>query len=232
MIDKSEHIKAGDIQGYAQPQNPLQIRTYKQDGREEVVGITRLSTKNLQDILERGHDDALMEIEKAKRILSGALDIKTMNLNEVRVKGMSLEEYKIDLERDYKDWCVFMNRNSPQAYSVVMQVVDQVGVEEILAKEQFMGKGTFVRLLTMGLETWQDIRGRTRTKVRIPPTARQQEVLDTIQTMYQQNGEMPTYREIAKKLGISSHTNVAELINRLEQKGWIHRIPAQGIALI
>jgi len=235
-IDTSQFIKPGEIQGYGQKGDPLQIRTYRDGGREEVVGVTRLSTQQLHDILERGHDDALMEIEKAKRILSGALDVKTMRFAErIKGNGTGFTEYHMDLVKAFNDWNIFMQRNSPQARDIVIQIVDGKKIDEILAKEQFMSRGTLKRLVDMALETWRELRGQTKKeRPRIPPTNRQSDALEYIHDYYSKNEKAPTYKEIMKALGLSSVSMAQGLVDGLVQRGYISKVPgvARGIEII
>ncbi|MCX6809516.1 MAG: transcriptional repressor LexA [Candidatus Berkelbacteria bacterium] len=60
-------------------------------------------------------------------------------------------------------------------------------------------------------------------KKQLPLTKRQTEILNFIKSFIDENDYAPSYREIAKALGLSSVATVAEYINVLEQKGHLTR---------
>lgn len=66
-----------------------------------------------------------------------------------------------------------------------------------------------------------------------PPTRRQQEVLDFIESQLTQSGRPPTIREIGAKLNIGSTNGVRSLLEALERKGYLKRKPylSRGIEL-
>lgn len=60
-------------------------------------------------------------------------------------------------------------------------------------------------------------------KKQLPLTKKQSEVLSFIKVFIQDNEYSPSYREIAKALGLSSVATVAEYINVLSQKGYLNK---------
>ena len=64
------------------------------------------------------------------------------------------------------------------------------------------------------------------------PTARQQQVLDFIQSCVDNNGYPPTLREICAHLGVSGTLSAMRHLEALEKKGFIKRDPgSRGIAI-
>ena len=65
-------------------------------------------------------------------------------------------------------------------------------------------------------------------------TTRQAQCLSIIETRIKQTGLCPSFDEIAGGLGIRSKSNVNRLLNGLEERGKIRRLPgrARSIALI
>lgn len=59
-------------------------------------------------------------------------------------------------------------------------------------------------------------------------TDRQREVLDFILTSIDQNGIVPSYREIGKAVGISSTNGVSDHLKALIRKGYIERVGGSG----
>ncbi|MBN1325456.1 transcriptional repressor LexA [Candidatus Falkowbacteria bacterium] len=59
-------------------------------------------------------------------------------------------------------------------------------------------------------------------------TKRQKEILDFINQYTEENGYAPSYREIAKKLGLSSVSTVCEHIQALESKGYLKMEPNEA----
>lgn len=57
----------------------------------------------------------------------------------------------------------------------------------------------------------------------IPLTKRQKEILDFINRFFLQNGFAPSYREIAKGLGLTSIATVHQHIKSLEEKGFVNK---------
>lgn len=65
-------------------------------------------------------------------------------------------------------------------------------------------------------------------------TARQAEVLSTIQAEQQRLGVPPTLRELGAALGITSSNGVSDALKVLERKGYLRRMPgsARGIVIL
>ena len=65
-------------------------------------------------------------------------------------------------------------------------------------------------------------------------TARQVEVLSTIQAEQRRLGVPPTLRELGAALGITSSNGVSDALKMLERKGYLRRMPgsARGIVLL
>ena len=65
-----------------------------------------------------------------------------------------------------------------------------------------------------------------------PPTARQQQVLDFIQSHIDNNGYPPTLREICAHIGVSGTLSAIRHLEALEKKGYLKRDSgSRGIAL-
>ena len=65
-------------------------------------------------------------------------------------------------------------------------------------------------------------------------TARQAEVLRTIQAVQQRLGVPPTIRELGAALGITSSNGVSDALKMLERKGYLRRLKgsARGIVIV
>lgn len=75
----------------------------------------------------------------------------------------------------------------------------------------------FTPPLTCSLFVWYAL----NMKKQLPLTKRQSEIFDFIRTFIESNEYAPSYREIAKHLGLSSVATVAEYISVLEEKGYL-----------
>jgi repressor LexA len=62
-------------------------------------------------------------------------------------------------------------------------------------------------------------------------TPRQRDVLRVIAAFEADNGHMPTYREIAAIIGVSSTNAVNDILCELERKGAIWRAPMKSRAM-
>ena len=62
-------------------------------------------------------------------------------------------------------------------------------------------------------------------------TAAQQRCLDFIRAHSAENGEAPSYDEMREALGLASKSGVNRLINALEERGAIRRLPNRRRAL-
>jgi repressor LexA len=62
-----------------------------------------------------------------------------------------------------------------------------------------------------------------QTETRPELTDRQKEVFDFLRSFQAEHGWMPSLREIAVELGVSSLNGVAGHLDALERKGWIVR---------
>ena len=56
-------------------------------------------------------------------------------------------------------------------------------------------------------------------------TPRQKQALDFIKKFWQDNGYAPSYEEMKEGLGMKSKSSVAAVIDRLEERGFIVRVP-------
>jgi len=65
-------------------------------------------------------------------------------------------------------------------------------------------------------------------------TPRQKECLDFIRTFWTDKGYAPSYEEIRRALGAGSKASVADLVSKLEERGYIKRMPkhARSIRLV
>lgn len=57
------------------------------------------------------------------------------------------------------------------------------------------------------------------------PTPKQKRILDFVKDYTTQNGYPPTVREIAKALGVKSHSSIYSCLCRLKQRGLITWVP-------
>jgi SOS-response transcriptional repressor LexA len=75
--------------------------------------------------------------------------------------------------------------------------------------------------------------GQKLPESREPLTPRQMEALEAIRFSYRVVGVAPSYTALAKKLGLRSLASVWELVQKLEQKGYVTRKPGEyfGIRL-
>ena len=65
-------------------------------------------------------------------------------------------------------------------------------------------------------------------------TPRQKECLDTIAAFWDKNGYAPSYDDLMAALNAKSKSSVASLVEKLEQRGFIRRIPhsARSITIV
>ncbi len=63
-------------------------------------------------------------------------------------------------------------------------------------------------------------------------TTRQQQLLDFLRDEQQQNGVMPSSREVQHHFGFASQTAAMDLLRALERKGAIRRLPGKARAVI
>lgn len=66
----------------------------------------------------------------------------------------------------------------------------------------------------------------------LPPTQRQQEILDYLRKSQRQTGIMPSTREIQHYFGFASQTAAMSHLRALERKGVIQRLPGKARAVI
>ncbi len=65
------------------------------------------------------------------------------------------------------------------------------------------------------------------------PTARQMEVVDAIERLWEECGMAPTLRELAKELGVGSTNAVADFIKTLEKRDMVLRgVPGASRSLM
>jgi repressor LexA len=62
-------------------------------------------------------------------------------------------------------------------------------------------------------------------------TSRQEEILDYLRIALERGGAPPSYREIGERFGIRSTNGVKVLLDALEKKGFIRRLPGRARAL-
>ena len=63
-------------------------------------------------------------------------------------------------------------------------------------------------------------------------TRRQTETYDFLKAYRAENGYSPNYNEIQKHLGLASRSGVARIVNLLEQRGVVRRIPNSARSLM
>jgi repressor LexA len=56
-------------------------------------------------------------------------------------------------------------------------------------------------------------------------TPRQRQVLDALIAAIDSTGVTPSFQEIADEVGLGSKSGVARIMDALEQRGWIQRLP-------
>lgn len=56
-------------------------------------------------------------------------------------------------------------------------------------------------------------------------TPRQREVLDVLIRVHDATGITPSFQEIADEVGLGSKSGVSRIMDALEQRGWIQRLP-------
>ena len=62
-------------------------------------------------------------------------------------------------------------------------------------------------------------------------TTRQREVFNYIAAVAANEGIAPTYREIGKALGLQSMSSVKRIVEGLEERGFIRRLPRRARAI-
>jgi SOS-response transcriptional repressor LexA len=62
-------------------------------------------------------------------------------------------------------------------------------------------------------------------------TKRQQDCLEAVKAFRQQKCRMPSLKEIAGLLGLASRSSASALLRRLEQRGYLKRIPNAARAI-
>jgi SOS-response transcriptional repressor LexA len=66
---------------------------------------------------------------------------------------------------------------------------------------------------------------------RLGISPRQKEALDFIALSIHENGYSPTMREIGKALGVKSVSQVASIVTRLQERGYVTRLAHKGRSL-
>lgn len=62
-------------------------------------------------------------------------------------------------------------------------------------------------------------------------TPRQKDTFACLESYFEEHGVMPTVSEIKDHLKVASKSRVVELLNALEERGYIRRIPNRAIAI-
>ena len=68
--------------------------------------------------------------------------------------------------------------------------------------------------------------------VKIPPTARQLELLNIMRRHLDEKGYMPSYEVMAKEMGVKSKSLIARTLDRLQDRGHVRRTPGQRGAIV
>lgn len=63
-------------------------------------------------------------------------------------------------------------------------------------------------------------------------TPRQRDVLDFIRSHQGEHGVTPTYDEIAAGIGLSSKSGIARMIDGLEERGFVTRLPGRWRSIV